>query len=125
MRAPDRSASGYRCYSHCDLQAVRSIRGLQGAGFTLRDIRELAAFEQVLASDTSPLDARASARMEIIRRARDRLAALDDRIDGLHRMRAQMEQLIETLTHFGCCVFSAGPAEDAKASVATAYEFPQ
>jgi MerR family copper efflux transcriptional regulator len=101
LRAPNRSAAGYRCYSLRDLRVVQNIRALQAVGFTLKDIVDLAECEKVLSTDGLSPALKSSARSQILRRAEDRLSALNTRLRDLSRMKAEMEQLIEAVTESG------------------------
>ncbi|EXS68123.1 heavy metal-responsive transcriptional regulator [Sphingobium sp. Ant17] len=54
LRAPERTASGYRLYNETDLERVNFIRSAQELGFTLEQARQLL---ELRASDTSSAQA--------------------------------------------------------------------
>jgi MerR family mercuric resistance operon transcriptional regulator len=97
MRTPDRPESGGRSggvrrYSDEDLRRLRFIRSAQAAGFTLEQIGEL------LALDATDDRARACVL------ARERIAALDGKIQELKNARASLQRLARE-----CGSGSAGP----------------
>lgn len=96
LRTPDRpdaaGLAGIRRYGDADLSRLRFIRSGQAAGFTLEQIAELLALDAT--SD------RARAR-EL---ARERIAALDARIEELEKARASLQRLARE-----CGSGSAGP----------------
>jgi MerR family transcriptional regulator, copper efflux regulator len=94
---PDRSTGGYRCYSLTDLRRIETIRGLQTVGFTLRDIRELADLRRMVASQDLAPELRSSAKSKILKRAEDRLSALDQSLMKLQVMKREMERLVQNL----------------------------
>ncbi|WP_267386283.1 MerR family DNA-binding protein [Sphingomonas sp. GC_Shp_3] len=83
---------GIRRYGDEDVRRLRFIRAAQAAGFTLEQIGELMALDAT--------DDRARAR-EL---ARERIAALDTRIDELEKARASLKRLASE-----CASSSAGP----------------
>jgi MerR family mercuric resistance operon transcriptional regulator len=78
---PARSPGEVRRYAEQDLKRLRFIRSAQAAGFTLNEIKELL--------DLDAADDRARAR-EL---ARDRVAALDERIEELRGARSALAAL--------------------------------
>ncbi len=74
-------SGGIRRYGPADIQRLRFIRSAQAAGFTLEQISEL------LALDATEDRARASAL------ARERIAALDEKIAELKAARAALQRL--------------------------------
>src|SRR5690348_6690839 len=81
---PQRRASGYRIYGEGAVTQLRFIRRAKDLGFTLEEIRELLA----LSSD------RERGVRDVKGRAEAKLAAVDDRIRELQRVRRGLQQLI-------------------------------
>lgn len=91
LRQPPRTSSGYRSYSERDLLRLTLVKRCQHLGFTLKEIREFAALHDSLQS-TSPGDRKL---MEgILRMAEQRLLLIDEKIEGLRNMRANLVDLI-------------------------------
>ncbi|WP_425600991.1 heavy metal-responsive transcriptional regulator [Dyella sedimenti] len=88
---PERRASGYRSYDEGAVRQLRFIRRAKDLGFTLEEIRDLLA----LSAD------RKRGVKAVRQRARDRLAAIDERIVELTRVRNGLEQLIEACPGHG------------------------
>lgn len=97
LRAPERSAGGYRCYTGQDLRSVRNIRAWQAIGFTLKDVRDLSDYQMILTTDGLQGDLTSSAGSQILRRAEERLSGLNAQLQALQRMKADMEQFIAAL----------------------------
>ena len=91
---PERAGSGTgaRRYGPEDLRRLRFIRSAQAAGFTLEEIAELIALD---ATDDRP---------RARELARERIAALDARIDELEAARSALRHLADE-----CGSGSAGP----------------
>lgn len=89
---PARPPGEVRRYGNEDLRRLRFIRSAQAAGFTLNEISELL--------DLSACDDRARAR-EL---AKDRVAALDERIEELRHAREALAGLA-----FACAKNRGGP----------------
>jgi MerR family copper efflux transcriptional regulator len=81
---PLRRASGYRDYGNDVVERLRFIRRAKDLGFTLDEIRELLA----LSSD------RERGVRDVKVRAEAKLAAVEDRIRELQRVRRGLKQLI-------------------------------
>ena len=86
LDTPDRpdgagTSGGIRRYGQAEVRRLRFIRSAQAAGFTLEQIGELLALDAT--------DDRARAR-EL---AAERIAALDEKIDELKRVRASLRRL--------------------------------
>jgi len=97
LRTPDKSggsalSGGIRRYDAEDLRRLKFIRAAQGAGFTLEQIGEL------LALDSGEDRARARAL------ARERIAALDEKIAELRAARASLDKLARA-----CAASDTGP----------------
>jgi MerR family copper efflux transcriptional regulator len=88
---PLRRASGYRSYDEGAVRQLRFIRRAKDLGFTLEEIRDLLA----LSAD------RHRGVKAVKKRAEERLAAIDERIAELTRVRDGLEQLIEACPGHG------------------------
>lgn len=88
---PQRRASGYRSYGEGVVRQLRFIRRAKDLGFTLEEIRDLLA----LSAD------RQRGVKAVKQRAKARLAAIDERIAELMRVRAGLEQLIDACPGHG------------------------
>jgi MerR family copper efflux transcriptional regulator len=87
-----RTGDGYRSYDEADVRRVRNIRELLALGFTVDDVR---TFAELLDQDLPVrfVLADASGRCETaLRVALDRIAALDERIAQLARVRERLAQ---------------------------------
>lgn len=91
LRQPPRTSSGYRSYSDSDLRRLVLIKQCQNLGFTLKEIRQFAALHDSLPAsspaDPKPLQA-------ILRMAEERLRLIDEKMEGLRDMRANLQDLI-------------------------------
>lgn len=92
LETPGRADGGVRRYGESDLARLRFIRSAQAAGFTLEQIAELIALDAG--------EDRARARQL----AKDRIAALDQRIADLTAARDALSRLARE-----CAAGSAGP----------------
>ena len=99
LRAPLRSASGYRSYELSDLEQVRFIRKCQGLGFTLREIRQLIHLHSGLARARGTVAMKPDAVRGIVDLASERLIVIDEKIHALHSMRDQLTALVDSLTN--------------------------
>lgn len=88
---PLRRASGYRSYGEGTVAQLRFIRRAKDLGFTLEEIRELLALSH---------DRQQGVRA-VKRRAQQRLAAIEQRITHLQRVRDGLAQLIESCPGHG------------------------
>ena len=88
---PERRASGYRSYGVGTIAQLRFIRRAKQLGFTLEEIRELLA----LSAD------RQRGVKAVKKRAQERLAAIDQRIVELQRVRDGLAQLVESCPGHG------------------------
>ncbi len=91
LRQPPRTSSGYRSYSDRDLRRLVLVKQCQHLGFTLKEIREFAALHDSLQS-SPPLDRKPL--QGILRMAEQRLLLIDEKIQGLQDMRANLVNLI-------------------------------
>lgn len=96
MFEPERGGSGsnggFRRYSDEDLQRLRFIKSAQAAGFTLAEIGELLALDATEDRDRAR------------RMARDRIAAIDEKILALAEARDALQRLADR-----CGGMEAGP----------------
>ena len=88
---PLRRASGYRSYGEGTITQLRFIRRAKDLGFTLDEIRELLA----LSAD------RQRGVKAVKRRAEKRLAAIDQRITELQRVRDGLAELVASCPGHG------------------------
>lgn len=94
LEDPPRSASGYREYPPEALERLRFIRRAKGLGFSLAEIEELLALAGVAddpCTDCDPDGGDACTRVQA--RIREKMAALDEQIASLERMRTSFEEL--------------------------------
>lgn len=87
LEQPERRASGYREYAADDVARLRFIKSAQSIGFTLSEIGALIELER---------DSNAQCG-DVQERAAEKVRAVDEKIAGLLRMRAELERLA------GCC----------------------
>lgn len=88
---PLRRASGYRSYGEDAIAQLHFIRRAKALGFTLAEVRELLA----LSAD------RQRGVKAVKRRAQQRLAALDQRLAEMQRVRDGLAQLIDSCPGHG------------------------
>ncbi|WP_436763682.1 MerR family transcriptional regulator [Streptosporangium sp. V21-05] len=91
-----RTAGGYRVYDAAAVRRVRNIRELLAVGFTVEDVR---TFADLLDRDLPERFAVTESGVcaGAMRTARERLAALDDRIGRLTRLRDRLTERVEPL----------------------------
>src|SRR5271166_5176709 len=80
LRAPIRTASGYRSYAESDLERLHFIRLCQGLGFTLREIHQLIQLHSSHSKYKGRTVMEPAAVKEIVEMANDRLAAIDEKV---------------------------------------------
>jgi DNA-binding transcriptional MerR regulator len=85
LTPPPRSASGYRLYGEADAARVRFIRRAQATGLTLDDIRELLRVQQLWTPESC---------RRVAKRLRERIAALDRKIEELTAFRTDLAQAL-------------------------------
>jgi MerR family copper efflux transcriptional regulator len=99
-----RLASGYRRYSEVEVARLRFIRRAQALGFTLEEVRELLALSR--SSDVA----------RVKRKAQEKLAAVEQRIAALRRVRRGLSKLIAECPGHGraadCPILNALGNED-------------
>ena len=91
LAAPPRTASGYRAYGPGAVEEVRFIKRAQAHGFTLREIRELQGLRDASVGCEAAIPW-----------AREKLAELDQRMEALTRLRAELAALLETCAGGAC-----------------------
>ena len=84
LPSPARSASGYRRYDEADLQRLRFVRRSKELGFSLAEIGDLLSLTQDRASDMR----------RVKRKAEQRLAQVEQKIDELKRVKRGLKTLI-------------------------------
>ncbi|QIM18386.1 heavy metal-responsive transcriptional regulator [Leucobacter coleopterorum] len=84
---PDRTQAGYRDYDNDALQYVRFLRRGQALGFTLSELKELAAYPTGVRHGHVRRD-------EVVEVASAKLDEIDERIADLKRTRAAIETLL-------------------------------
>lgn len=80
---PPRRRSGYRQYSHDDLERIQFIRHAQEVGFTLREISELLSL-RVHPNTTCT---------QVRERAKAKIAEIEEKIHALERMKTALTRL--------------------------------
>lgn len=83
LEEPDRRDSGYRQYDPAVVDRLRFIHRAKGLGFTLREIKELLR----LHADED------ATRADVKRRAEEKIADIEAKIQDLRRMRAALGEL--------------------------------
>jgi MerR family transcriptional regulator, copper efflux regulator len=113
LRAPARTASGYRSYAAGDLERVRFIRLCQGLGFALREIQHLLVLHESVSEYSGTLKMKPSAVQEIVTMANARLKLIDEKLVALGSMRAELTSLVSALTgdSSATCPVCASPAK--------------
>ena len=105
---PQRRASGYRSYGEGTITQLRFIRRAKQLGFTLEEIRELLALS---------VDRQRGVKA-VKKRAQQRLAAIEQRILELQRVRDGLAQLVESCPGHGapehCPILRALSTEEVK-----------
>jgi DNA-binding transcriptional MerR regulator len=111
LKPPARTVSGYRSYTHRDLERVRFIRLCQGLGFTLHEIQHLLILHETVSKYSGAVKMAPSAVREIVTMANERLELIDEKLMALSSMRAELSALLAALTgdSAGICPVSAGP----------------
>jgi DNA-binding transcriptional MerR regulator len=87
LALPERRASGYRMYSEADQWRLAFIRRARALGFTLSEIADL----------LGPAEARSAG--DIAQAAEAKLAAVDEQIRDLARLRCRLRRLVQVCEH--------------------------
>ena len=98
LRKPARTPAGYRSYEPQDVDRVRFIRVCQGLGFTLREIRQLIRLHRVTASTDCGASMGPQSVRQILALAQERIAAIEEKLNTLSRMRSEMLAVVEVLS---------------------------
>jgi MerR family transcriptional regulator, copper efflux regulator len=88
---PPRTSSGYRAYEQDAVSRINFIRGAQGLGFTLKEVRELIALQMDTGADCGRVRHTAAAK----------LSNVEQKIADLTRMRDELSRLIESCSASG------------------------
>jgi DNA-binding transcriptional MerR regulator len=93
---PPRSASGYRRYSERHLETIRFIKRGQNLGFTLNEIGQLLKLHQSLSKSPIVLPGKSPSREpeRLVQLARERLEAIEQKIEILNAMRKQLSDFL-------------------------------
>lgn len=83
---PPRSDAGYRLYDNQAVRRLRFIRKAKELGFTLAETKDLL---ELRVTDPAACD-------DVAHRAREKIAAVEDRIRELDRVRRVLNELVET-----------------------------
>ena len=105
LPAPERLASGYRCYDQSDVARLRFVRRAKALGFTLAEIRELLALSGRREDDMSGLKAAAT----------EKLADVEVKLAELTRIRNGLKTLVASCPGLGAleqCPILNALAED-------------
>jgi MerR family transcriptional regulator, copper efflux regulator len=86
LAKPRRSFSGYRNYSDDVLDRLRFIGDAKRLGFTLKEIKELLSLGVKSTAECGP----------VTRKAEAKLAAMNDEIDRLLKLRLTLRKMVET-----------------------------
>jgi DNA-binding transcriptional MerR regulator len=86
LAKPRRSYSGYRNYSDDVLDRLRFIGDAKRLGFTLKEIKELLSQGVKSTTECGP----------VTRKAEAKLAAMNDEIDRLLKLRLTLRKMVET-----------------------------
>jgi DNA-binding transcriptional MerR regulator len=112
LRKPERTLNGYRTYQREDTERVRFIRICQGLGFTLREVRQLIQLHGVAMSSHQRPAISARSAQEIITIAQDRLGTIEEKMQELARIKAEMQRVILSLSSTAsprCPAAASGP----------------
>ncbi|MGA6974252.1 MAG: MerR family transcriptional regulator [Candidatus Binatus sp.] len=86
LAKPRRNFSGYRNYSDDVLDRLRFIGDSKRLGFTLKEIKELLSLGVKSTTECGP----------VTRKAEAKLAAMNDEIDRLLKLRLTLRKMVET-----------------------------
>jgi MerR family mercuric resistance operon transcriptional regulator/MerR family gold-responsive transcriptional activator of gol and ges genes len=84
LPVPPRTAGGYRQYDADAVKRIRFIKHAQALGFSLREIRDLLALRVRHGAACATVE----------RKARSKIALIDDKLRELARLRRTMEGLV-------------------------------
>ncbi len=96
LQEPPRTASGYRSYCERHLETIRFIKRGQSLGFTLHEVGQLLELHRTL--ERSPVvlpRKRSSSEPErLVQLARERLKAIEEKIEILSAMQKQLSKFL-------------------------------
>jgi DNA-binding transcriptional MerR regulator len=96
LRAPQRTASGYRVYERADLDAVQFIKWSQRLGFTLKEVRQLLQLHAAVASlPSGRLGRRSDELCSILQMAEEKRANIEEKIKSLKTMGKELASAIQ------------------------------
>jgi MerR family mercuric resistance operon transcriptional regulator len=94
---PGRTRAGYREYTTRDVDRVRFIRSCQEIGFTLKDVHEVFELHRILATPERAEALKPKAQREFLDAADRRVAAIEEKLKTLNKMKKDMKALAATL----------------------------
>lgn len=93
LRPPSRTAAGYRDYSESDLETIRFIKQCQHLGFTLREIGQLEELHRAFPASVAAGKPKTAEVAKFLRMSKERIEAIEQKIQGLQTMRANLMRL--------------------------------
>ena len=97
LRPPMRTAGGYRDYTDGDLETVCFIKQCQHLGFTLKEIGQLAELHQVFPKSAASRKPKNAEVAKFRQMSDERLRLIDQKIQALRKMRAELSRLANEL----------------------------
>jgi DNA-binding transcriptional MerR regulator len=94
---PARTAGGYRDYTEQDLETVCFIKQCQHLGFTLKEIGQLEVLHRSFPATAAGEKPRKTEVGKFLGMSRERLRAIDEKIQALRTMRASLSRLATEL----------------------------
>jgi DNA-binding transcriptional MerR regulator len=95
LKAPQRTASGYRSYTPQDVRVVKGIRQMQGLGFTLKEIKELLDLHRTTSCRSPRVPPRGDQAM--IALTQEKLQNIEKKIQLLRQMRNDVTNMLSRL----------------------------
>ena len=108
LRPPSRTAGGYRDYTEHDLETVCFIKQCQHLGFTLKEIGQLAELHQVFPKSAASGKPKNAEVARFLQMSEERLRMIDDKLEKLRAMRADLSRLANELRKTKGLVCPAG-----------------
>jgi DNA-binding transcriptional MerR regulator len=105
LRAPARTASGYRVYTKIDLDDICFVKQCQELGFTLKEIEPLVSLHRAATRLMAAGVRRPAEFGDIAQRARVKLEQIDGKMRALESIRMRLLAMIdqiETVSAVGC-----------------------
>jgi DNA-binding transcriptional MerR regulator len=97
LRAPSRTAGGYRDYREQDLETVCFIKQCQHLGFTLKEIGQLEELHRIFPKSAASGKPKMAEVAKFLRMSKERLSAVDQKIQALQTMRTDLSRLAKKL----------------------------